>query len=235
MNLRDIKGFGDKRIEKLAACGIYDPLDLLMLFPHTYYDRRVRPDWDGLPEGGEVIFRGTVTGRPVFRRVRRGLSFVKAVFLSDGREITCTWFNQDYVFRQLVVGAEKLILGRIKRYGRRVEVTAPQLLTMRDTDVMPVYRLPKGITQTVMLEAVGAILRGVKIKGYISSELAEEYGLLPLAAAFRAVHMPQSLSEAERARQQSESPSPMSRVLPSPETASATPHLHTPEAQPSRP
>lgn len=201
MNLRDIKGFGDKRIEKLAACGIYDPLDLLMLFPHTYYDRRVRPDWDGLPEGGEVIFRGTVTGRPVFRRVRRGLSFVKAVFLSDGREITCTWFNQDYVFRQLVVGAEKLILGRIKRYGRRVEVTAPQLLTMRDTDVMPVYRLPRGITQTVMLEAVGAILRGVKIKGYISSELAEEYGLLPLAAAFRAVHMPQSLSEAERARQ----------------------------------
>ena len=45
----------------------------------------------------------------------------------------------------------------------------------------------------------------------------------------------QPLNEAERARQQSESPSPMSKVLPSPETASATPHLHTPEAQPSRP
>ena len=44
-----------------------------------------------------------------------------------------------------------------------------------------------------------------------------------------------SVNEAERARQQSESPSPMSKVLPSPETASATPHLHTPEAQPSRP
>ena len=53
-------------------------------------------------------------------------------------------------------------------------------------------------------------------------------------AAVQGLALP-GVNEAERARQQSESPSPMSKVLPSPETASATPHLHTPEAQPSRP
>ena len=33
MKLQEIKGFGEKRIAKLASNGIYDPLDLLMIFP----------------------------------------------------------------------------------------------------------------------------------------------------------------------------------------------------------
>lgn len=64
MQLSDIKGLGAKRIEKLAECGIRDPLDLLLLFPVKYYDRRAIVDWDGLAEGEEVIFKGRLIGRP---------------------------------------------------------------------------------------------------------------------------------------------------------------------------
>lgn len=200
MKLCDIKGLGEKRIAKLAECGIYDPIDLLMLFPYAYFDRNNRVDWDKTASGEDVIFRGTPVGRPLIKHVRRGLSFVKAAFVSEGRTITCTWFNQDYVFGRICSGERFLIAGKVKRIGKNIEIVAPQILPERDTDVMPLYKLPKGITQSVMSDAVRTILSRVDVKGYVSAELAHKYGLMPLSDAFRAVHLPYDTAETSVAR-----------------------------------
>lgn len=191
MQLNEIKGLGEKRVEKLASCGIYDPLDLLLLFPSLYYDRRRCIDWSSVSDGEEIVFKGKLTGKPAFKRVRKGLSFVKAVFESAGVNITCTWFNQDYVYRQLIAGSDdRLVWGKVKRSGRNFEIVSPKLLTPRDTDVMPIYKLPKGLTQAVMYDAVKCILTRLNIKGYISASTAAAHGLLPLGEALKGVHFP---------------------------------------------
>lgn len=201
MLLKDIKGLGEKRIEKLAACGIFDPLDLLLLFPSLYYDRREKIDWNGFADGDEVVFSGRLTGKPAYKRVRKGLSFIKAVFTAEGATVACTWFNQDYVYRQLVVGqGDKLIYGRIKRIGRSFEVVAPKLLTARDVDILPIYKLPKGLTQTVMFDAVKCIFARLKINGYIGADTARRYGLFPLGEALKKIHLPTNKIEAAEAR-----------------------------------
>ena len=202
MKLSDVKGFGEKRIAKLAECGIYDPLDLLLLFPKKYYDRRAVIDWSSLENGEEVIFKGNIIGKPISKRINKGLSFVKAKFsvLNSNIEVTCTWFNQTYVFRQLFSVGEKLICGRVKKFGKSIEITSPQILSQKDIDVMPIYKLPKGLTQTVMYDAVKNILERVKISGYISEPLARKHGVKSLTEAFRSVHFPRTLEEAEESK-----------------------------------
>ena len=200
MLLKDIKGLGEKRVEKLASCGIYDPLDLLLLFPSFYYDRRVKTDLYALADGEEVVFEGTLIGKPSYKRIRKGLSFVKARFVTDGVEVNCTWFNQDYIFRQLLTGGKRLLGGKIKRMGRYIEITAPKILTGRDADITPIYKLPKGLTQTVMYDAVNYIFAHLRINGYIGKETAAKYGLLPLSDALKTVHFPSAVEEAYAAR-----------------------------------
>lgn len=200
MKLSDIKGLGSKRIEKLASSGIYDPLDLLMCFPAKYYDRRKTVDWAVVSDGEEVIFKGILLGRPVFKRIRKGLSFVKAQFRSGNSTVTCTWFNQDYVFRRLLLNGICVICGKIKRFRNSVEITAPQILQERDVDILPIYRLPKGLTQTLMTDAVSTILQHLRVKGFIDKPLADKYGLLPLNEAFRRIHFPVDIPDAEIAR-----------------------------------
>lgn len=200
MLLSDIKGLGEKRIERLASCGIYDPLDLLLLFPSFYYDRRSRIDWQTAADGNEVVFRGLLVGSPSIRRVRKGLSFVKAKFETYGVTVTCTWFNQDYVYRQLMSGGAKVVWGRVKRIGKFIEITMPKLLTVRDADITPIYKLPKGLTQTVMQEAVRYIFAHLRINGYINAATALRHGLSPLGQALRKVHLPENIDEAYAAR-----------------------------------
>ncbi len=194
MKLGDIKGLGERRIAKLAECGIYDPIDLLMLFPYGYYDRRVDVDWEN-SIGREVIFKGIPVGRPILKRVRKGLSFVKASFVTGGRTVTCTWFNQDYVFRRILSSDGLLISGKVKTFGKNIEITAPQILSERDVDILPLYKLPKGLTQSVMSDAVRSILARVAVRGYVSEDIAEKYGLMSLSDAFRAVHLPTNMEE----------------------------------------
>ncbi len=200
MQLSDIKGLGNKRIEKLASCGIYDPLDLLMLFPSAYYDKRALIDWDSLTSGNNIIFTGKVKGKPVLRRVRKGLTLVRAIFDVGNREVSCTWFNQEYVIRRLLPGTQLIIGGKVKKTGGYTEISGPQIFTDFGVDVLPIYKLPKGLTQTVMFEAVRHILSHLKIKGYISENIADKYGLLPLDDAIRQIHFPQYCSEAQNAR-----------------------------------
>ena len=200
MQLSDIKGLGAKRIEKLAECGIRDPLDLLLLFPVKYYDRRAIVDWDGLAEGEEVIFKGRLIGRPFFRRVRKGMSVTKASFDADGRTVNCTWFNQDYIMRALDLSGERVICGKVHRVGNKTEISAPQFVTERDVDVLPIYRLPKKLTQGVIYDAISYVVRHLEIKGYVDNATSSAFNMLPLSEAFVKVHFPSSIEEAREAR-----------------------------------
>lgn len=123
MRLEDIKGLGTKRIEKLKASGITDPLDILLLFPCDYFDRRAVIDWNALPAGSNVIFEAEQVRPPVLRRIRRGLSYVKGEFESFGTRVVCTWFNQDYVYRRLMLGGRIIVSGKLKK--RRVMPRSP--------------------------------------------------------------------------------------------------------------
>lgn len=199
MKLEDIKGLGKKRIEKLKASGINDPLDILLLFPYAYFDKRAVIEWKNLRSGDSVTFMAKPSRPPVLRRIRKGLSYVKAEFISFGSRVVCTWFNQDYVYRRLSAGTEVIVTGRLKRSTSYIDITAPKIVPDREGNIIPLYRLPDGLNQSLMREAAAAILSAVRIKGYVGEEAAREAGILPVEKAIREAHFPTDISLAETA------------------------------------
>lgn len=199
MRLEDIKGLGTKRIEKLKTSGITDPLDILLLFPCDYFDRRAVIDWNALPAGSNVIFEAEQVRPPVLRRIRRGLSYVKGEFESFGTRVVCTWFNQDYVYRRLMLGGRIIVSGKLKKTTSYAEISAPRIIADRDGDIVPIYKLPDGLNQKLMSEAVRTVLGSVSLKGYVSEEAAAAIGIMPVDRAIKEAHFPTDIALARKA------------------------------------
>ena len=192
MKLSDVKGLGEKRIQKLEAAGIVSPADLLLYFPYKYLDLSATPDFEQLRDGDETAFYCTVVKEPVYKFVRKGLDFVKTDVEVGGRNITCTWFNQRYVKKQLFVGKRLIMSGKVKRFKTKIEISAPQIVseTGRQGKIIPLYRPIKGLPQSVLKEAIEVCIKSVTVNGYLSGADLKKFDLMPLNDAVKILHFP---------------------------------------------
>lgn len=199
MQLEDIKGLGAKRIAKLHESGIYDPLDILLMFPSAYFDRNKVINWKEISPGTEVIFEAEINSPPVMRHVRKGLSYVKCEFNSFGTKVVCTWFNQSYIYRRLSVGEKVIISGKLKKITTFAEISAPKIIPSRAGNIVPIYKLPEGLNQKLMSDAVAALLTEINIQGYVTDETANKAGIIPLRKAIYEAHFPTGIETAKTA------------------------------------
>ncbi len=197
MKLGDIRGLGEKRIQKLQTAGITSPASLILYFPYKYLDLSVTPDFDALKDGDEVAFYCTVAKEPVFKYVRKGLDFVKAEVEVGGKTVSCTWFNQRYVKKQLVVGKKIVISGKIKRFKTKFEISAPQIVKElpRGGKIIPLYKTVKGLPMSVLTEAISVCADAVTVNGYLDASDAKRFNLMPLNDAVKILHFPTDMEK----------------------------------------
>ncbi len=206
MQLSDIKGLKEKRIEKLNAAGIFKPEDLILYFPYEYIDTNAQIDFTRLKTGDSLAFVGEIKENPVRKFIRKGLSFVKAKLAvldaaENKREVTCTWFNQPYLFKMLVLGKRFCICGKVRKFNNSVELSSPQIKTLPDEEksIIPLYKGLKGLPQSVLTEAVRIVLDSIKVKGIFDDQTIEKYALSDFDSAVRTLHFPQNMQQIQKA------------------------------------
>ena len=93
MQLKNIKGVGDKTLFKLKKIGIENIDDLVRFMPKFYWDMTKESDLRNCDHGDYVLLRGVVTkkSRPV--NIRRGMSIFKADYESQGKQGTHVRFG----------------------------------------------------------------------------------------------------------------------------------------------
>ena len=116
--------------------------------------------------------------------------------------IDATWFGRRFIERRLPVGAEVVVSGKIKHFGRRLTFDNPefQVVDRRDGEVLhagrivPVYPLTAGLTaarlRTAIREALD--LAGHAYPEYLPDAIAREEGLVPIARAIEEAHYPET-------------------------------------------
>ncbi len=104
----------------------------------------------------------------------------------------------DYILRQLPVGEERLISGKIEVFNEQLQMSHPDYMVSPDKqddipDVEPVYPLTAGISGKVMTKIVrGALEKLVPLPEWQDISLRSREGWPPWMAAVKAAHMPQS-------------------------------------------
>jgi ATP-dependent DNA helicase RecG len=154
MQLLDIKGLGQKSVEKLAHFNIFSPNDLLLHLPFRYQNKTQFSELSNLVVGDEVLLRLVVESIEV---VGFGIKSMLLVHLLDSnqQQIIARFFHfSQFQRQQFVRGSEVECFGEVKitRLGLEMHhpeyriISANQSTLLRNT-LTPVYHTKEGITQ----------------------------------------------------------------------------------------
>ncbi len=195
-----LPGIGPKTATALEKKGVRTPRDLAFTLPGAVIDRRIVETIDAATPGHYASIVVDITrhhkprtkGRPWQIDVSDGAHFFQLVFFHA---------RQDWLEKQLPVGAKRLISGKVDFFDERYQIVHPDYILKpgkRDDlpEFEPVYPLTEGVTQKVMARAVGAALeRAPELEEWADTALVADRNWPAWNAALSAAHNPTSLAD----------------------------------------
>jgi ATP-dependent DNA helicase RecG len=120
----ELRAVGPALAERLARLEIETILDLLEYYPRRYHDRRATREIVELREGEDATVVAEVK-RITARRTRQRRVIVEGEVFDGSSYLHLTFFNQPWRERQLAVGTQVSLFGRVERYRGRLQLTNP--------------------------------------------------------------------------------------------------------------
>lgn len=210
MNIRDIKGIGEKTEKLFNKLGIFSDSDLLEYYPRNYewfMEPTSLAEADGI--SGIPAIEAVISSEPVVKKIRN-LSIL-SVYAKDrnGDQLKLTWFNMPFLKNSLKIGYKYVFRGQIKRdkYGKNPTMEQPTMFVLGDYEkkmgiLQPVYSLTKGLTNNMITKSVAIVLEQLeRQEDYLPEVIKIRAGLIDYEKAVRAVHFPEnkeSIIEARR-------------------------------------
>ncbi len=198
MELHDIKGIGPKRVALLSELGIHTPEDLLRFFPREYLDYSQIVPLRDAKHGDRVSIRVTALADPTVYYLK-GKYIVSLRVADTSGKAVIRWMNQPYMANRFHSGDVIFANGIISK-KRGTVLYNPQINRLGG-GIIPVYESVKGLTQTLIHESVGEILRTIDVSDTLPEEWLNRYRLIGYRDALRQIHFPtsaESLKEAKR-------------------------------------
>ena len=200
----ELAGIGAKKAEALAAVEIHTVLDLLTHYPRRYLDRTRQARLGELSPGDEALVLARV--RKVSSRLTRQGRALVEVDLSDGSSyLRVVFFNQPWRARQLAVGTEAVLFGKVESYRGRRQMTNPvvDLIGDRTGRIVPVYPQSEAaglVTWEIAAWITEALQRAGRFADALPRAWRERLDLVGRTEAFRSIHAPETMAAASTAR-----------------------------------
>ncbi len=203
-----LKGVGEKRAELLAKLGIRTALDLIWHIPHRYLDASALTPLARARVGEEVAAVGRVVATRVLP-TRKGLRIFHAMLRDESGLLECVWPGQAFLDRIIRQGQLLLVSGPVRFYHGR-QLAPREYIILGDAEgddspvgrILPVYPATEGLSHRQVRALVERHLDDLvpMIEDLLPSRDRTALGLRPLADALRAVHRPESATDAESGR-----------------------------------
>ena len=176
--------------------------------PRAYEDRSVIRWISELEDGETACIRAVVVTTPMLSRIRKGLNLTRFRIADDSGTADVTFFNQPYVKNNLSVGGRFTFYGRFQKNGSRLSLLNPTYERSEAEGgatgrIVPIYRLTAGINQRTMAKAVQQGLQEClpELRDLLPEDTIRRCGLMDVRTAYRKIHDPGTMQEAQQARQ----------------------------------
>ncbi len=208
MDIKKIQGVGEKTASLFLKLGIRDTEDLVHYFPRDYERFSPTVPISGAAAGELCAVRGTVTSDPLVRRKGR-LTWVTFTISDESGSMSVVFFNAPFLKNAFKKGTVRVFRGRVTGEAGLKSIDQPVAYKVEEYgaltgQMLPVYRVTKGLTSGTFRKAVKTALRLYSendVKGdYLPSEIRERAGLMERERALYAVHFPESEAELRESR-----------------------------------
>lgn len=199
MNIRDIKGIGEKTEKLFNKLSIYTDRDLIEYYPrnYDYFTPPITLDMIDSTNGTPAI-EGVIVSNPVNKKIRNLNILSVNVKDNNGEILKLTWFNMPYLKNSLKIGYKFIFRGQIKRdrFERNPVMEQPVIFSLADYDkklgvFQPVYPLTKGLSNNMITKAVSVALENISSdEDYLPESIRNRANLMKYKDAIRDVHFP---------------------------------------------
>lgn len=206
MNIRELKGIGEKSEQLFHKLNVYNTDDLLKFYPRTYdvYEEPVMVSH--MTEEKVYALEGIVVSPCELNA--RGRYRILTVTLSDeeGNRIRATWFNMPFLKNQLKQGYRYIFRGKVAFRGNLVFMEQPVLYTLDEynqklNSMQPVYPLTAGLTNNLVVKAIKQCLaQAVSYEEYLPETILKSNNFMSNNEALEKIHFPKDMEELSRAR-----------------------------------
>ena len=149
----------------MAEVGVNTVEDLLNYLPRDYDDRSEIKTISMLSPGITHTIRGTITSEAENVSFKASKVMTKLRLEDETGELTLVWFGQPYLKKNFKKYDEYLFTGRVSENYGRLQMESPEYEKInRDAEtlssgrIVPIYTLPKGISQKMFRKWMKAAL-----------------------------------------------------------------------------
>ena len=197
-----LRGVGAKRAELLKKLNIHTCGDLIRYFPRRYLNMSEVNPIDQLVNGQTATVVAKVSSDVSRRSGKRVTRFLFSVSDPKGNTVFVTLYNQKYTAEHLRPGMTVLLYGPVEVAGYVRRMESPKIRIDGIPEIEAVYPLTEGVTQASLSRNIETALQACsnQLKEMLLPALREQWDLPELKEAFRSIHFPKTVAEAERAK-----------------------------------
>lgn len=204
MDIRFIKGVGEKSAARLAKLGIFTDADLLQYYPRDYVDYSQPCAVAEAPFDVKCVVKATVYEKSGAVRLNGGRKMFKVYCGDDTASLTLTFFNSPYIVDALQKEQTYCFFGKVGGNLAQREMISPTLLTAQRAEATPfvaVYPQTQGITSAYLSKCVRACLSAAPdMPEPLPEAMLQKYKLCGKAQAIQKIHFPQTEKDIQTAR-----------------------------------
>lgn len=207
-------GVSDARAKGLEKLKISSVQDLFQHYPRLHVDRRnirsIRELSDLLDQGheGEVTVLARVKEMGKLQKTKSGKFMVRGTIEDGTGSVQVTWFNQKWVTRALQRGTEAFFYGKLGRFGRKLQMTAPRFEKVRDGTqpfnvgrIIPIYSATAEMSSDQIRRLMWETMnKAGDIMDPVPRDVARKLGLMSRTQAIRLIHFPDARDDVIQAR-----------------------------------
>lgn len=203
MELKDIKGIGEKKLALLNKLGIFTVNNLLEYFPYSYIDTTKFKKISEITEEGSYSYRLKIISL-MENRKKKNIRVTK--FLAMDEEMnycTIVYFNNIFISKNLKINNVYEMYGRAKLLGKNVEIQSPTMQNKVNIigSVIPQYHLCKGISNLDLVKIIQNLLKkNSYFEEKLPSNILNELNLESYENAIRNIHFPKDNESFIRAK-----------------------------------
>lgn len=203
MNVRFVKGVGERLAKVMGKLGIFTARDLLTHYPHRHEDRTNFRRIAELKHGETATIRGTVLVADNLRTPRSQTLLTRVAVQDRSGTATLVWFNQWYLRNRFVklIGRDIVAYGTAQYGPRGLEIVNPEWEEVGDgTDplssnrIVPIYPLTEGLYQGTLRRIMYGLLDTAlpSVQEILPERILDRRDLMDARTALRNIHFPES-------------------------------------------
>ncbi len=198
MNLKEVKGIGDKSLHLLKKLGIESEESLIEYYPYRYHFIK-RSDLENLVDD-KIIVDGVVETIPKIFYIHKTLNKLSFSLNTGTRILTVTLFNRAYLKQNLNIGSKVTIFGKIDKNLRNVVASEVRFSSLLKETIEPIYHTTNGITVTKLAQWIDQALKNdFYVMDYIPKEYVEKYHFMNKKESIFEMHHPTSAQQLKKA------------------------------------